>query len=57
MKKISLKSFEDYLKHVNDIHELGKNVVLFRGQSTKNPLLPSIARKTHKMTQLHLKLK
>lgn len=45
MKKIRLQSFEDFLKHVNDIHELGKNVVLFRGQSTKKPLLPSIARK------------
>lgn len=48
MEKITLNSFEDYLKHVNEIHELGKNVVLFRGQSEKKTLLPSIARKNPK---------
>jgi len=48
MEKITIKSFEDYLKHVNDIHELGKNVILFRGQSEKKTLLPSIARKNPK---------
>ncbi|MBX9704049.1 MAG: FRG domain-containing protein [Silvanigrellaceae bacterium] len=45
MKKILIKSFEEYLSHVNEITELGTNVVLFRGQSVKKPLLPCVARK------------
>jgi len=48
MVEIIINSFEDYLKHVNKIEELGKNVVLFRGQSEKKTLLPSITRKNSK---------
>lgn len=44
MQKIVITEFEDYLQHVNAIHELGDNVILFRGQSMNKPLLPSVAR-------------
>lgn len=48
MKKIVISGFDEYLIHINTIEDLGKNVVLFRGQSTNRPLLPSIARKDPK---------
>ena len=48
MKRIKIESFEEYLKYINEIEELGENIVLFRGQSTNAPLLPSIARKNPK---------
>jgi len=44
MEKLTITNFQEYLHHINEIKELGRNIVLFRGQTTNEPLLPSIAR-------------
>ncbi len=36
MKKIVIDGFDEYLKHINEIKELGDNIVLFRGQRYYN---------------------
>lgn len=43
---IKIKSFVDYLTYVESLENLGKGIVLFRGQSDKKPLLPSVCRDT-----------
>lgn len=48
MEKLTITNFQEYLNHINEIKKLGRNIVLFRGQSTNEPLLPSIARQNPK---------
>jgi len=48
MQKLSITKFQEYLNHINEIKELGSNIILFRGQSTNDPLLPSVARQNPK---------
>lgn len=45
MKTIQIKSFDDYLSEISSFSEFPDIIGLFRGQSQKQPLLPSIARK------------
>ena len=44
MIKASIKSFKHFLNHIEDIELMGYEINLFRGQSSNNPLLPSICR-------------
>lgn len=45
MKSISITSFKDYIDKVDIDVLLEYRIMLYRGQSSKNPLLPSISRK------------
>ena len=45
MKTIKVNSFQNFMEQVESIKNLGIDIVLFRGQSDDNFLLPSIARK------------
>lgn len=44
MKKQKISSFQDFMNHIELIEMLGYEINLFRGQSSNNTLLPSIAR-------------
>lgn len=44
MDKIKISSFQDFIDHIDTIELLGYEINLYRGQSTNEPLLPSIAR-------------
>lgn len=44
MKKYTIKSFNDFLKHIEFIEVMGYDINLFRGQSDNKPLLPAICR-------------
>lgn len=49
MKKKTINSFQEYLELIGELEGLGAEIVLFRGQGSKRPLLPSIARKNSKV--------
>jgi hypothetical protein len=44
MKKIKIKSFTEFIEHIDSIDSLGSGINLFRGQASNNTLLPSICR-------------
>ena len=44
MIKDSIKSFKDFLNHIETIELMGYDINLFRGQSSNQSLLPSICR-------------
>lgn len=58
MKKDRIKSFKDFLNHIEYIELMGYDINLFRGQSTNKPLLPSICREkpTFNSTEIEKKM-
>lgn len=44
MRKYKINSFQDFLLHIEDTELTGYDINLFRGQSSNQPLLPSICR-------------
>lgn len=58
MVKDSIKSFKDFLNHIETIELMGYDINLFRGQSSNLPLLPSICREkpTFDSTQTEKKM-
>lgn len=45
MTKVQITTFQEYLDEVEKIQNLGRDIVIYRGESMINSLLPSIARK------------
>lgn len=44
MKTVQIKSFKHYLEYTESLESLGNTILLFRGQTTDKPLLPSVVR-------------
>lgn len=44
MNKVTINSFDHFLKEIEAIHANGRDYILYRGQSVDEPLLPTIAR-------------
>lgn len=57
MKKINVKDFGDYLAKIEKILSGTTTTILFRGQSTDWPLLPTIARNNPKKDTKEIELK
>ncbi len=58
MRKDRIKSFNDFLNHIEVIELMGYGINLFRGQSNNKPLLPSICREepTFDTTEIEKKM-
>ena len=54
MNKKIIKNFGDYLNHIDSISSLTNSITLFRGQSNKQELLPTIARQDPKIDTTNL---
>lgn len=57
MIKDKIDSFTDFLNHIEIIELMGYDINLFRGQSTNNPLLPSICREKPEIDTTELEKK
>jgi hypothetical protein len=57
MDKIKIESFKDFIEHIETIELLGYDINLYRGQSTNETLLPSIAREFPKKDTTEIEIK